>query len=921
MSTNITPEEKLNSAIEQFEILQENIDNFTKRELLEMASSIRNNCSSDKSIISECETNSSLSDKRKDLLDAIHIFQLKIIQECIHKYDDFSFSNFRVKDFYRAKLALSDMADEELSSNMFKEKETPLLLENIGEVKSHIKTLKRVSSDCKDGKYTVLIMGDFQSGKSTTLNAFCDGKNISAIGKGDATSAVLVSVTYSDTEYIRIRWRNKEELISVFEKIKQYLQDFDWENFDLDNNLSRKSLSAAIEDLRNSNKCPKVGEGDAKFLMLCSFILAFYGTKELEEKKSHLKSVSDVSNSTKFPDKGESIWEKSGINNFTIEQALFVFIERVECFIASSTLRDLNCTIVDSPGLFNSSYDTMVTEIAMQDAHAIMYILPYHKGIGEDVCKSLYTIKNNYADYHRKLFIVNNLICTDDNEFYDSNCRQIESMFGPKKHVFQYDAKLAYLTQLMNLYKLGLATSKDYASLLKVTKKGFSGVKKEIVYTSFDEAWLAHTKKYEDEIIGSSIDEILEISGFKSMTSALKQFIAKNESYAVVISNGLEPMRKELVTIENSLFRSYIESYISNHDDLVALWKRRIEIATAFQKHAKEETKERIFENQKGQSPLNERMADDEYSKLFTYDFYTKLIEEISGVLYDHKKDLLATKTLFKKDKTQFKKRFSELSFPWIKEKILELISSKIQYLIDNMEKGQDKTVGNMFSPVIDNLESELKEYWNSSFGKDKGVSMLDYFSLPRLLKLSVSTNNDQNTYDQNTLTQTDVSGTLLGGLIAQVSVIVAGIASAIAGYITLILCDPSGLSQLITATLLGITGIIVGLGVAFGGEGLIRDQFVEKLSKKLDANVRTHAIEESFKKIVRTHIDNTLNRYVNNLSVNINKMMNERDLALNPSSEKESNCFRAIELNIRLHNQIDSYDEYKNEFLTNEAI
>lgn len=309
------------------------------------------------------------------------------------------------------------------------------------------------------------------------------------------------------------------------------------------------------------------------------------------------------------------------------------------------------------------------------------------------------------------------------------------------------------------------------------------------------------------------------------------------------------------------------------------------------------------------------------YSKLFTYDFYTKLIEEISGVLYDHKKDLLATKTLFKKDKTQFKKRFSELSFPWIKEKILELISSKIQYLIDNMEKGQDKTVGNMFSPVIDNLESELKEYWNSSFGKDKGVSMLDYFSLPRLLKLSVSTNNDQNTYDQNTLTQTDVSGTLLGGLIAQVSVIVAGIASAIAGYITLILCDPSGLSQLITATLLGITGIIVGLGVAFGGEGLIRDQFVEKLSKKLDANVRTHAIEESFKKIVRTHIDNTLNRYVNNLSVNINKMMNERDLALNPSSEKESNCFRAIELNIRLHNQIDSYDEYKNEFLTNEAI
>jgi len=921
MSTNTTPEEKLNSAIEQFEILQENIDNFTKRELLEMASSIRNNFSSDKSIISECENNTSLSDKRKELLDAIHIFQVKIIQECIHKYDNFSFSDFRVKDFDRAKLALSKMADEELSSNMFKEQETPSLLENIGEVKSHIKTLKRVSSDCKDGKYTVLIMGDFQSGKSTTLNAFCDGKNISAIGKGDATSAVLVSVTYSDTEYIKIRWRNKEELTLIFEKIKQYLQDFDWDNFNLDNSLSRKSLATAIEDLRNSNKCPKVGEGDAKFLMLCSLILAFYGTKELEERKSHLKSVSDVSNFTKFPDKGESSWEKSGIKNFTIEQALFVFIERVECFIASNTLRDLNCTIVDSPGLFNSSYDTMVTETAMQDAHAIMYILPYHKGIGEDVCRSLYTIKNNYADYHRKLFVVNNLILTDDNEFYDSNCRQIESMFGPMKHVFQYDAKLAYLTQLMKLYKLGGATNKDYASLLKVTKKGFSSVKKDIVYTSFDEAWLSHTKKYEDEIIGLSIDEILEISGFKSMTSALKQFIAENESYSIVISNGLEPMRNELVAIENSIYRSYIESYISDHDDLVALWKNRIGIATNFQKHAKDEAKSRLFETQKGQRALNERMAEDEYSKLFTYDFYTRLIEDISGVLFDHKKDLLATKTLFYKDKTRFKKRFSELSFPWIKEKILELISSKIQYLIDNMEKEQDKTVENMFSPVIHNLELELKEYWISKFGKDKGVSMLDYFSLPRHLKLSVSSDNEQNTYNKDTLAETDVSGTLLGGLIAQVSVIVAGIASAIAGYITLILFDPSGISQLITATLLGITGLVGGVMVALGGEGFVRDHFVEMLSKKLDSDVRTNAIEESFKEIVKTHVDNTLNGYVNNLSVNINKMMNERDLAISPSPDKESYCFRAAELNLCLHNQINRYDEYKNDFLTDEAI
>lgn len=911
---------KLEEASEKFDILQKNTGNFTKRELLEMASSIRDNISTDKNIISKCEENPSLYDKRKELLDAIHIYQLNIIQGCINKYDDFSFSNFRVKEFDKAKLALSEMIDDEISSNILKEKETPSLLDNICEVKSHINTLKRVSSDCKDRKYTVLIMGDFQSGKSTTVNALCDGKNISAIGKGDATSAVLVSVTYSEKEDIRVHWRQKEQLMTIFDKIKQYLQDFNWQDFNLDKSSSRETLFNAIEDLRKSNNCPKVGEGDAKFLMLCSFILTFYDTKELEEIKTFLQSVSDVSDFTKFPDKGESIWGKYGVDKFSIQEALFVFIDYVECFIPSTTLRNLNCTIVDSPGLFNSSYDTMVTETAMKNAHAIMYILPYHKGIGEDVCKSLYTIKYNYSDYHRKLFVVNNLIYTNDNDFYDSNCRQIESMFGSKKYVYQYDAKLAYLTQLMKLYKSGIAIEKDYAHLLKVVKKTFNSVK-EKNYTTFDDAWLAHTKKYEDDIVGLSIDDILRASGFVDMTIALKQFIADNESYAVIVSNGLVPMRNELVSIENGLYRSYMEPYMSSHDELVNIWQCRIDIANDFHIYAKNKAKEKIFANLNGQSSLSERMAEDENSKLFTYDFYTKLIEEISGVLYDHKKDLLATKTLFNRDKTKFKKRFSELSSPWIKEKILELISSKIQYLIDNMEKDQDKTVGNMFYPVIDNLELDLKEYWNLQLGEDKGVAMQDYFSLPRNLKLSVGSDSSQNAYDKNILAQTDVSRTLLGGLIAQVSAIVAGIATTIASYITLIMFDPSGISQMVIGVLLGIGGMVTGVMAGLGGAVAVRDYFIKQLSKKLDPDIRTDDFRNSFKKIIKTHIDNTLNLYIDHLSVNVNKMMNERDLALNPTSDQESHCFRAIDIKSRIHNQINKYDDYIKCFLKDEAI
>lgn len=230
----LTPEEKLNAAIESFEILKESLNNFSVREQLEMASSIRDNFSTDEDIIAACSESPTLSEKRKNLLDDIHNFHVNIIEDNITKDADFSFSDCRVGDFDKAKVALAEKIDNELASNIFKETEIPRLFKNIEGSESHIDTLKRVSSNCKYGKYKVLIMGDFQSGKSTTLDAFCDGRHISAIGKGAATSAVLVSVTYSEKEYIQIHWGQKKQFSSIFDKIKQYFQDFDWQSFDLD---------------------------------------------------------------------------------------------------------------------------------------------------------------------------------------------------------------------------------------------------------------------------------------------------------------------------------------------------------------------------------------------------------------------------------------------------------------------------------------------------------------------------------------------------------------------------------------------------------------------------------------------------------------------------------------------------------------
>lgn len=922
--------ERIDKAKEQLSLLKQNSNLFSIKEKLGMASVIRDNLSSDESVIAECNGNPHTSEERKQLLDEIQNFQLSLIKENIHKIEDVPFERFRVLDFEKAKIELSQIADNELKSNLFSESEVPPLYENIVDCKAHIDTLNRVSTNCKYGKYKVLIMGDFESGKSTTLDAFCDGRHISAIGKGSATSAVLVSATYAEKESIIIHWRQKEQFYPIFDRIKPFLPEILWDSFDLDSQSSRLEVYNAIEDLRNGANCPNIANGDAKFLMICSFILFYYGKNELQEKKNLLSSVSDVSNITRFPEKGEGTWEKSGIDKFTMDDVIFVFVDYVECFIPSETLRELNCTIIDSPGLFNSAYDTMVTEKAMKEAHAIMYILPYNKGIGMDVCQSLYTIKNNYADIHRKLFIANNLILTNDhdfyesnnliltndNDFYESNCEQIESMFGSEKMVYQYDGKLAYLAQLRKLFMSGTAEEKDYSHLMTVVTKT---IKKFVSkkFDHFDDAWLYHTKKY--QLPDMPVDEILESCGFCDLIRELKQFIAQNESHAVVISNGLSPMRNELVSVGNSMFRSYIEPYISSLDSLIDLWKIRIDKAIKFQEYVRTLAKEKLFGSNGHNQSLLDRISEEEYSKLFTDDFYNTLSEKVSGVLYDNKGKLLATKTLLKTDKSKFQQRFMELSSPWIRDEIEKLISSKIEHLIDYMESGQDKTVENMFTPIVDVLENELKQHWANSFNDDKGVSMSDYLAIPKNLSFSKRDGIGQTGYESDRLFGNDVCVTLLGGMIAQISATVAGISTMIAAYISAILCDPTGVSETVVLAISALVGI-GGLVVTSIAPDAIRNQFIKILSHEIKPKIRDNA-DHGFRNVVKTHFENTFNKYIGNLSVNINKLKNERDIAITPNPCKESLCFRSLESIINIQKQIQIYDQYKSNNLEDETI
>ena len=718
---------------EKLMLLKNNIGHLSVREVLSLAANIRDEIRNNSVLDETCNDNIALANNRKDILAELSTLISSLINREILDNDDL-IQPGRVVNFDVAKTAMVEMIKNEQQNKLFYEQEEGKLLDGITECQTHTTTICRIADNCENGKFLALILGDFQSGKSTTIDAFCDGRHISAIGDGTATSAVLVLVSYAEKESLRINWRETEQFKPIFERIKRVMPEYAWHSFDLDKSAERKRLANAIEVLRRSNDVVSLETGDIKFLMLCDFILAYYGTEMLQVKKNSLLAISSISDITRFPKDGETKWKNEGMKGFTIDDAIFVFIDSVACTIPSETLKQLNCTIIDSPGLFNSTYDTMVTESAMVAAHAIIYVLPYQKGIGENVCKSLYAIRDKYHDFYNKLFIINNLDSRAECAFAESNRQFIKTAFGADKDVCFYDAKVSYLSQLKQRYDDRKATEIDYAHLMHAKLRTPFGPTKELNFQTFNEAWSFHINPYRsiyDTDDTSSAKEYLEKAGFSAIVTALKAFVEKNEASAVIVSNGLIPMRKELVAIKRELCMRYVEPYTTSHEELTNLWNKRITEAENFQKFVTDTVHTELFHTNNGLS-VCDRISNEEYEKIFTSAFYSEIAKEIAGVLYDNKSTFLASQAMRAiredvsiqvfpprlkfKDNGRFREVFGDIASPLIKNRLIEIISSRLKNTLDMIESEQDKTINNLFSPVAKCIEKTIEQEWNTIF-------------------------------------------------------------------------------------------------------------------------------------------------------------------------------------------------------------
>ncbi len=333
---------------------------------------------------------------------------------------------------------------------------------------------------------SIAIVGGFDSGKSTTFNALCDGRDISPrriFGGNIMTNAVLIAaeniigVETKDglAEWAEVSFKTPEEIAmglasilrrplmdsTAFRKNFAKLSDEQFkaamstddgfpELVDLDNDECRAALTDAANALwgKWQENRASLSYEELDELRIATLQLRFYGSAEYREMTSRMVfPIDSFQNLLTVPKNWMIRWENGLDSQFMLDEVTFVFVESVLVRLHSETLRDLGCRIteVPCPGLFADAYDEHVMRRAIAKSDMVLYLTRGQKLIGQADLESIRSIRE--MGIEGKLLVLANLYNSQElaiNEIIPTT-KYAFANAGLDIKVYPFNARLAFL--------------------------------------------------------------------------------------------------------------------------------------------------------------------------------------------------------------------------------------------------------------------------------------------------------------------------------------------------------------------------------------------------------------------------------------------------------------------------------------------
>lgn len=651
----------------------------------------------------------------------------------------------------------------------------------------------------KRNSFEIVLVGEFQGGKSTLFDTILEGREISPRGVGIKTSACKISaqsIPSEEEEYVNLRWKTDEELMfTMLDIVKANLLDdkkayvlFDQKNDNGElilpklsdkkiHNLASKALEKEWQIYKdNPSSYDPDDTGRLDLLQISTLILDFYGNKELKKLREKTRiTPEELKSLVVFPRNWVGRWG-SGCEKtkWDFDEIQFVFLGDAEVYIHSKNLERLGCVITDCPGLFAGPWDTQVAQDAMIRADAILYLIGGEKSIKDSDLRALGHIKKTNQEH--KLFLAINARLSRDN---------VEKFLRPNNYSMIKQRGFSSISEEdIDVYNGLLAFN---ARCTPVDKREWQRSTSTAIQTYFN--YDAFDQEDCDKIkaLLNDTERLYKESGAVELLSKIETSVVLRKFESILVKGGTEKAGASLDALNGDLKvkEDAADKSLQEVEKEVSEARSKLE---EFQKFAEEEV----------DAILGDETPADLLAQDFLNEVYVKNIDEISDSIsfslknrFNQSKellriiwDLMTAKVknwrgnITNAEEAAKAQARSILTEPVV-EAVEEVATPATEGWIANIRNNGNKLFETAYGKALKNVGDKVRRQWDKMFGGDS--ELLNGLSLDFDISLTPIGQVVRNIYsNDNVNVQKEAAGILVKRISALIGAVVVGIVTTV---------------------------------------------------------------------------------------------------------------------------------------------